>query len=174
MSASYGRLAKPSRMRTAKRKRKARGAATDPTRKRASGWKLRSRASLGRYLVAALRGRAADGAEGELQQAAGVDGIPLELWDVPRETREADGENRAVTPAPGTTGINLDTLQPSVFAPSVASRLGVEMPMVPSGTYATGTITTDATADAVAKAALVPETAAGVHRREHRAAPRGR
>ena len=38
---------------------------------------LRSRASVGRYLTAALRGRVPDGAEAELQQAAGVDGIPF-------------------------------------------------------------------------------------------------
>ena len=35
----------------------------------------------------------------------------------------------------------------------------IEMPMVPSGTYATATIGTSVTADAVAKAAAVPQTA---------------
>ena len=59
---------------------------------------LRSRASLGRYLVNALRGRAATGAEAELQEAAGSgDGIPLELWDVPTETR-ADAATGALGP----------------------------------------------------------------------------
>ena len=42
---------------------------------------LRDKAKLGLYIVAALRGRAVTGAEAELQEAAGVDGIPLELWD---------------------------------------------------------------------------------------------
>ena len=128
---------------------------------------LRGRASLGRFLVAAASGRRLDGPEAELAQAAGVDDgdIPIELWDVPRpsETRQADGsglEQRAITPAPGTVGINLDVLRPQVFAPSIADKLSVEMPMVESGTYATGTITTAATADAVAKGADVPETAA--------------
>ena len=116
---------------------------------------LRGKATLGAYLIAHMRGRAPTGAEAELQQAAGVDGIPLELWDVPRdENREED----RVTPAPGTTGVNLDVLRPQVFAPSIIDKLGVEMPMVPSGTYATGTITTALTADAVAKGAVVPET----------------
>ena len=122
---------------------------------------LRSRASVGRYLTAALRGRAPDGAEAELQQAAQVDGIPYELWQRPEQRQE----DRAITPAPGTVGINLDVLRPYVFAPSIVDRLMVEMPMVESGTYASGTITTAATADAVPKGASgttgdVPETAA--------------
>ena len=74
------------------------------------------------------------------------------------ETR-AEGElEKRVTPAPGTVGINLDVLRPAVFAASIVTRLMVEMPMVESGTYATGTITTSVTADAVAKGADVPET----------------
>ena len=42
---------------------------------------LRSRASLVNYVTSAIRGRAVTGAEAELMAAAGVDGIPLELWD---------------------------------------------------------------------------------------------
>ena len=71
-----------------------------------------------------------------------------------------------MTPAPTTVGINLDTIRPAVFAPSVVDKLMVEMPMVESGTYATGTITTSATADAVPKATAttgeVPETAGAI------------
>ena len=124
---------------------------------------LRGRASVGRYLAAAIRGRAPDGAEAELQQVAGVDGIPFELWMRPQEQRQA--EDRAITPAPGTVGVNLDVLRPNVFAPSIVDKLMVEMPMVPSGTYASGTITTASTADAVPKGGTsttgdVPETAA--------------
>ena len=127
---------------------------------------LRAKASVGRYLTAALRGRAPDGAEAELQQAAGVDGIPFELWNRPPEQRQAgQTEDRVVTQAPSTVGINLDVLRPYVFAPSVVDKLSVEMPMVESGTYASGTITTASTADAVPKGASgttgdVPETAA--------------
>ena len=121
---------------------------------------LRSRASVGRYLAAALKGRAPNGAEAELQAAAGgVDGIPIELWNRPPEQRQT--EDRAITAAPSTVGLNLDTLRPAVFAPSVADKLMIEMPVVPSGTYATATLTTAATADAVAKSATVPATAAG-------------
>ena len=123
---------------------------------------LRSRASVGRYLTAALRGRAPDGAEAELQQAAGVDGIPFELWQPRQEQRD---EKRAITAAPSTVGLNLDVLRPYVFAPSVVDKLMVEMPMVESGTYASGTISTAATAGAVPKGGTgttgdVPESAA--------------
>ena len=123
---------------------------------------LRSRATVGRYLSAALRGRAPDGAEAEFAQAEGVDGIPFSLWQPPRRTAD---EERAITAAPGTVGLNLDVLRPYVFAPSVVDKLMVDMPMVASGSYASGTITTAATASAVVKGAAgttgdVPETAA--------------
>ena len=107
------------------------------------------------YLLAAARGRMVDGAEAELQAAAGVSGhgIPLELWDVPTEQRSAEGERetRAITPAPGTVGVNLDPIRPAVFANSIAPRLGIEMPRVASGTYASATITTSQSAAAYAK-----------------------
>ena len=121
---------------------------------------LRSRASVGRFL---LNTGKTTGAEAELQAELGLDSnqIPLEMWTRP-ETRS---EKRDITPAPSTTGVNLDALRPYVFAPSVVDKLMVEMPMVPSGTYATGTISTAATADAVPKGGdaatgEVPETAA--------------
>ena len=124
---------------------------------------LRGRCNVGRYLSSAIRGKMLSGPEAEFNEAIDLppdapdNAIPFELWQAP----EQRDEHRAVTPAPGTTGINLDVLRPFVFAPSIASRLGVEMPMVESGTYATGTITQAATADAVAKSALVPETEGG-------------
>ena len=119
---------------------------------------LRGKASLGKFLIAAARGRLVDGPEAELQEAAGVSGIPLELWDLPA-TEQRDGENRAVTPAPGTVGVNLDPIRPAVFANSIAPRLGIEMPRVMSGTYATATITTSQTAAAKAKSAAAAATA---------------
>ena len=60
---------------------------------------LRSRARLGNYLTARMRGQMANGAERELSEAAGVEGIPLELWDVPRV-----GEQRDISGAPGNRG----------------------------------------------------------------------
>ena len=116
---------------------------------------LRSKASLTTYLLNAARGRLASGAEAELQDAAGIgDGIPLELWDVPTETR-------AVTAAPGTVGVNLDPIRPAVFASSIAPRLGIEMPRVASGTYASATITTSQSAAALAKSGAATATAGG-------------
>ena len=117
---------------------------------------LRSKASLTGYLQAALAGRQVAGAEAELQAAAGIgNGIPLELWDTPVETR-AD----ASTGAPGTVGVNLDPIRPAVFANSIAPRLGIEMPRVASGTYASATITTSLMADSKAKGAAQESTAA--------------
>ena len=97
-----------------------------------------------------------DGAEAELQAAAGVQNIPLELWDIPHP------EQRDVTPAPGTTSINLDAIRPAVFANSIAPRLGIEMPRVMSGTYASGTITTSQDAAAKAKSAAAEGTAGAI------------
>ena len=125
---------------------------TEPDAEQRERVELRSRASLTEYLLARAQGRLVSGAEGELCAAAGVSGIPLELWDVPRETR-------AVTEAPGTVGVNLDPIRPAVFANSIATRLGIAMPRVGSGTYATATITTSQTADAKAKSAAIAATA---------------
>ena len=119
---------------------------------------LRSRVSVGRYLSAALKGRAPDGAEAELQQAASVDGIPIELWERPAEQRQ---EDRAITAAPSTgTGVNLEPLIPQVFSPSIAARMNIDMPQVASGTFSTARVVhgTDPAA-AVAKSAVVPEVA---------------
>ena len=104
---------------------------------------LRSKASLSAYLIAAAKGRLVSGAEAELCAAASCDGIPLELWDVPAEQRS---ESRDVTPAPTTVGVNLDPIRPAVFANSIAPMLGIEMPTVMSGTYASATITGSQTA----------------------------
>ena len=57
-------------------------AANDPDAGQRERIELRSKAMLSNYLMNAARGRMADGAEAELQAAAGVSGhgIPLELW----------------------------------------------------------------------------------------------
>ena len=116
---------------------------------------LRSKASLTEFMLARMQGRAVTGAEAELCAAAGVQGIPLELWDVP-----ATAEQRAATEAPGTVGVNLDAIRPAVFANSIAPRLGIEMPRVMSGTYASATIATSTAAAALAKGGVADATAA--------------
>ena len=115
---------------------------------------LRSRASLTNYLQARMSGLMPSGAELELNQAAGIgSGIPMELWDV--EFR-AD----APTGAPSTVGVNLDRIRPAVFANSIAPQLGIEMPRVESGSYASATITTSLTAGAQPKSGEADSTAA--------------
>ena len=134
-------------------------AVNEPDTEQRERIELRSKASLTGYLRAALEGRQVDGAEAELRSAAGVSGIPLELWEVPQEIERRQTD--AATSAPGTTGINLDRIRPAVFANSIATRLGVEMPRVVSGTYASATITTNLSAGAKAKGAVQDSTAAG-------------
>ena len=105
---------------------------------------LRARCSVGRFLDAALKGRSVEGAEAELAQEMGIDAgeIPFELWE---------SEQRAITPPPSTgTGVN-PMMWPAVFAPSVAPRLGIQMPSVESGAYSSGTLTTSLTASARTK-----------------------
>ena len=131
-------------------------AANGPDAEQRERLELRSKASLTSFLRAALSGRQVDGAESELRAAAGItDGIPIELWDVPQTE-----EQRAATESPGTTGVNLDAIRPAVFADSIAPRLGIEMPRVESGTYASATISTSLTAAAKGKGADADATAA--------------
>ena len=106
---------------------------------------LRRRASVTNYLTAALGGIQVTGAEAELRAAAGItSGIPIEMFEV---EKRAD----TPTPAPGTVGVNLDRIRPYVFSRSIVPRLGVEMPRVASGTYATATISGSQTATSYAK-----------------------
>ena len=123
---------------------------------------LRSKARLGRYISAAMSGRVPDGVEAELAAAEGVPPgtIPLSLWQ-PTE-RRSERETRAITPAPGTVGVNVDPFLPAVFAQSIAPRLGIDMPMADSGSYATGTITTSQNASAKAKGAAQTANAGAI------------
>lgn len=123
---------------------------------------LRRRATLTGYVMAALGGRSPTGAEAELAQEAGADvgQVPLELFDVP-EARELERRADTATPAPSSgTGVNLDPIRPRIYARSVLPRLGVAMPRVGSGTYATATVTTGLTAGATAKGAARESSAA--------------
>ena len=88
-------------------------------------------------------------------------GIPAKVWKRGRSVKTGlsiacSHQRRAPS------GINMDPIQPAVFAPSIAEKLMIEMPMVESGTYATGTISQSVTGDAVAKSADVPQTAGTV------------
>ena len=116
---------------------------------------LRGRARLTEYFKAWKEGRQVGGAEGELRAAAGVSGIPIEILDTP-----APQEQRTVTGSPSTVGVHLDRIRPAVFANAVLPMLGVEMPRVDSGTYASATIGTSLTASAKTKGDAQVGTAA--------------
>ena len=133
-------------------------AADNPDTEQRERIALRSKASLTNFLTSRLAGQQVSGAEAELRSAAGIaDGIPLELWDVPRETEQrAD----AVTGTPSTVGVNLDRIRPQVFANSIAPMLGIEMPRVESGSYASATISASLTAAALDKGGEAMATAA--------------
>ncbi len=122
---------------------------------------LRGRSTLGAFVLAALQGREVSGAELEYRQSLGFPGgIPLDLWE---SDRPAPVEERAATPAPTTgTGVSVAPVQPFVFAPSIAPRLGIDMPSVGSGGYSEMTISTALPAGPVAKGDNAADTAAAL------------
>ena len=122
---------------------------------------LRSRARLTSYLTSLSRGQLPMGVEQEFSAACGVDPgkIPVDLFGEAREQRAAEQRRDAPTPAPGTTGINLDPIFPMIFARAVLPRLSVAMPRIGSGTFATATWDTALTAKAKAKGAAQESTA---------------
>ncbi len=142
----------------------AEAAGVDPeTRERLE---LRSRATLGGFLLSALQGRLPGGAEAEYAAACGVtDGFPVDLFeqDRPAETRNVETRADAVSPAPATgQGATLAPIQPFIFADSIAPRLGIQMPQVGSGNYSEATITTALTAAAKNKGDAQESTAAAI------------
>ena len=118
---------------------------------------LRGRSRLGAFLMAALTGRSVvGGAESEYQAACGVTGIPIDLFEQDRPQRQT----AAVTPAPSTgTGQTVAPVQPFVFAPSIAPRLGIAMPQVGSGGYSELTIGASLPASPKVKGADADDTA---------------
>ena len=123
---------------------------------------LRGRASLGGFLLAAIQGRMVSGAEAEYSAAfnARPGHVPIDLWE---GDRPPPAEHRAATPAPAAgTGVTVAPVQPFIFAPSIAPRLGIDMPEVGSGGYSEMTITTALPAAPKAKGADADDTAAAL------------
>ena len=120
---------------------------------------LRSKATLGGYLLAAMQGRLPGGELAEYSAACGAgDGsIPLDLFE---SDRPVEMRADATTTAPATTGVNMQPIQPFVFAQSIAGRLGISMPTVGSGSHVETTITAALTAGATTKGAARESTAA--------------
>ena len=124
---------------------------------------LRSRAKVGAFVLAAIQGRQLGGAEAELVQEVGLTAgqIPLELFEPTPEMRAKAAEHRAISPAPSSgLGVNVEPIHPAIFARSVLPRLGVAMPMTPSGTFSTMTVSASLTAAAQAKDTATAATAA--------------
>ena len=90
---------------------------------------LRSKVRMGRYVLAAMENRAADGAEGELNAAVGIGAnrFPLELLAPPAQR----AEDRATTDADIQTMPR--TWLDRLFAETAAMRLGITMESVPAG-----------------------------------------
>ena len=121
---------------------------------------IRGKSRVGAYLLAALQGRLPGGAEAEYSAALGTAGgeIPIDLWEHDRPAPSA--EVRAATPAPSTgTGVQVAPISPFLFAPSIAPRLGIDMPSVGSGGYSEMTIGTSVPAAPKAKGANATDTA---------------
>ena len=149
--------AEPDAERLAREAAAAGGAVDAETRERLE---LRGRSTVGAFLAAALAGRLPGGAEAEYGAACGAKPghIPFDLWEQDRP--RPDPETRAVTPAPTTgTGVTVAPVQPFVFAPSIAPRLGIDMPSVESGGYSEMTIATSLPAAAKAKGGDADDTA---------------
>jgi len=121
---------------------------------------LRGRVGLGAFLAHALGEKSSldAGAFAEYRAACKVDrpGLPLDIFEQDRPVRE----ERDVTPAPTTgTGVTVAPVQPFVFAPSIAPRLGIQMPSVGSGGFSEMTIATALPAAPKAKGAAADNTA---------------
>ncbi len=136
---------------------------------------LRSKAKLGDFLLAALHGRPVAGPSAEYAQSVGVlDGIPVAMFGNAPARREVRAD--MVSPSPGSNeGVNLAPIFPAIFARALLPRLGVALPQVGSGSYATMTIDTSLTAGSKAKGAAQESTPATLATRSttaHRVAAR--
>ena len=120
---------------------------------------LRSRCRVGRIMQWQMQRNASpDGPERELQEHLGLDfnEVPIELWDAPEHRADAP----TVSPSAG-VGQNLRPIFPKLLARSVANRvMGISMPTVGSGTYATLRLNAGLTASSKAMGAAIESTAA--------------
>ena len=109
-------------------------------------------ASVGRIFAATLEHRATAGRERELQEhfGLGANQVPLAMLE-----HRATG----VTPAPANVGQDQAAIIPAVFPDSVASFLGVDMPVVAVGEAVYPVLSTSADAGTPAENAEQAETA---------------
>ena len=110
---------------------------------------LISKCNVGKIFDAALEHRASDGPERELQEFhnLGENQVPLALL-----------ETRAVSPAPGQVGQNLEPIIPYVFPQSCSAFLGIDMPTVPVGDSVYAVLTSELDVGTPAEDASQAET----------------
>ena len=115
---------------------------------------LLDRADLGVIFEAVIEHRATTGAEKEIQDHFEIAGnqVPLIML------RDAEPEQRAVTPAPADVGQQQQPIIPGVFPQACAAFLGVDMPTVGVGEPVFPVLTTNATAHTPAENADAAET----------------
>ena len=120
---------------------------------------LRHRVNVSAYLDAGIRGARLDGAEEELRVAAGSAERSIPLAAFPPSRRSRMGADTA-TGIPAITGRTFAPVVPAAFSESIAERIGIAMPRVPSGRYAVPRLTTSLTGGTKAKGAAAESSAA--------------
>ena len=109
---------------------------------------LISKCNVGKIFDSALERRATDGPEKELQEfQLNENQVPLALL-----------ETRAVSPAPGQVGQNLEPIIPYVFPDSASRFLGIDMPTVPVGDSVFAVLTSELDVGTPAENATQAET----------------
>ena len=110
---------------------------------------LISKCNVGKIFDSALERRATDGPEKELQEfhKLNENQVPLALL-----------ETRAVSPAPGQVGQNLEPIIPYVFPDSASRFLGIDMPTVPVGDSVFAVLTSELDVGTPAENATQAET----------------
>ena len=104
---------------------------------------LREKASLSRIFSSIVNGHALTGEDSEYQASQKVrsNEIPLDMFE-----RESMSQG-----LPPTTGLNIQSIVPSIFADSLAPSLNMEMPSAPSGTFSLPRITGNLAAEMKSK-----------------------
>ena len=124
---------------------------TNPDPEERERQEILGKARLGNAIRAVIDGKPLQGAEAEVRSAFGLLGdheIPHELF-----------EPRAATPAPTTTPINEQPVQPYLYKETVAGYLGIDMHQAGSGTPSFPVLSTGTPAGMKAKGAAADETA---------------
>ncbi len=121
---------------------------------------IRERASVVRYVLAAVNKRGLDGAEAEYSAAFQCDGgqMPIEMLRPVGQPEAREAEGRVATPGVTAPGA-VEGIAPVMFQRTAAASLNVAFPVVPAGQANFPVLTTAPTASARAKGATAVQTA---------------